>query len=79
MPRMTTVMIVSVSLQGCIPYYETHWPGDDVDTPEFQQDWDSCKEQVLRTEGEYDTIEACMKDKGWSKEKDWDVWILETV
>ena len=77
-PRiLMTAVIVSLGLQGCVPYYKTRWK--DVENPEFLKDWDTCTEQIRDNEGEFDTVEECMFDKGWSKEKDWDIWIMETV
>jgi hypothetical protein len=78
-------MIISLGLQGCVPYYETRWT--DVENPEFLQDWAICEAQVMESleafkaekTDDFKRMEDCMLDKGWSKERDWDIWILETV
>jgi len=70
MPKHLQTLIICLLLQGCGLHFERHWI--DSETPEFQQDWDVCKEEFLKTD-KYKKIEDCMFDKGWSKKLDWEV------
>ena len=70
--RWPLIMTSIVFLQACVPYFTTHWPED---IPEFAQDRRTCSDQILQAHGESDEakIEDCLVEKGWSKEREWDV------
>lgn len=78
--RRIFALFVCLVIHGCyVPVSNTYWVGEG--TPEFEQDWTICLEELeehieaLRTqeaEG-YISMEDCMRKKGWSqaREKKW--------